>query len=177
MKHPKHKEVWLKSCGAKICQLVMTTKMIFFCRKSEIPAKRQKDITYSRILCVYWSKNKDPFCTRITMGGNLVSYPEDCGTPTADILIVKLLLNSVVSTNNAKFMTIDMKDFYLMTTMSRYEYFCMKIDLFPKDIISKYNLNDIVYADGNIFAKSDAECTASPKPGSLCRNSSKNASN
>jgi hypothetical protein len=44
------------------------------------------------------------------MGGNLVDYPDNCGTPTADLLTVKLLFNSIISTDNAKFMTIDIKD-------------------------------------------------------------------
>jgi hypothetical protein len=87
------------------------------------------------------------------MGGNLVNYPDNCGTPTADLLAIKLLFNSVISTNNAKFMTIDIKDFYLMTPMKCYEYFCMKINLFPQDIIDKYNLHDKVDADGNVFCE------------------------
>jgi hypothetical protein len=57
------------------------------------------------------------------MGGNLINYPGDCGTPTVGILTVKTLFNSIVSTPSAKFMTIDIKDFYLMTPMSHYEYF------------------------------------------------------
>ena len=52
------------------------------------------------------------------MGGNLVNYPDDCGTPNADLLTVKLLLNSIISTPNAKFMTIDLKDFYQLTPMN-----------------------------------------------------------
>jgi hypothetical protein len=52
------------------------------------------------------------------MGGNLVNYPYGCGTPTANLLTVKLMLNSIISTPNAKFMTIDLKDFYLNTPMS-----------------------------------------------------------
>ena len=63
------------------------------------------------------------------MGDNLINYPDNCGTPTADLLTVKLLLNSVISTDNAKFTTIDIKDFYLMMPMKRYEYFGMKLDL------------------------------------------------
>ncbi len=55
------------------------------------------------------------------MGGNLINYPGDCGTPTAYLLTVKLLLNSVISAENAKFMTIDIKDFYLMTPMKCYK--------------------------------------------------------
>jgi hypothetical protein len=55
------------------------------------------------------------------MGGNLINYPGDCGTPTADLLTVKLLFNSVISTPQAKFMCIDIKDFYLCTPMECYE--------------------------------------------------------
>jgi hypothetical protein len=74
------------------------------------------------------------------MGGNLVNYPGDCRTPTADLLTVKLLLNSVISTSNAKFMTLDLKDFYLVTPMICYEYFRMKLELFSQDIIDEYDL-------------------------------------
>jgi hypothetical protein len=56
---------------------------------------------------------KDKFWTRITMGGNLINYPGNCRTPTADLLTVKLLLNSIISTSNAKFITLNLKDFYL----------------------------------------------------------------
>ena len=50
-------------------------------------------------------------------------YPGDAGTPTADlVLTVKLLLNSIISTPNAKFMTMDNKDFYLNTLMARYHH-------------------------------------------------------
>jgi hypothetical protein len=62
-------------------------------------------------------REKDPYRTRITMGENLINYPDDCGTPTADLLTVKLMFNSVISMPNAKFMTIDIKDFYLMIPM------------------------------------------------------------
>ena len=72
---------------------------------------------------MYRDGKKDKYRTRITMGRNLVNYPGDWETPTANLLTVKLLLNSIISTPNAKFMTLDLKDFYLMTPMKRYEYF------------------------------------------------------
>ena len=87
------------------------------------------------------------------MGGNLINYPDDCGTPTADLLTVKLLFNSIISTPHAKFMTIDIKDFYLNTPMERHEYFRMKLDLFPPDIVEEYGLHDKVDADGNVFCE------------------------
>jgi hypothetical protein len=58
--------------------------------------------------------------------------------PTADLLMVKLMFNSVISMPNAKFMTIDIKDFYLMTPMEQYEHFRMKLEVFPPDIIEEY---------------------------------------
>ena len=45
------------------------------------------------------------------MDGNLINFPGDCRTPTLDLLTVKLMLNSLISTPNVKFMTIDIKDF------------------------------------------------------------------
>jgi hypothetical protein len=87
------------------------------------------------------------------MGGNLFNYPNDCGTPILDLLTVKLMLNSIVSTPNAKFMTIDLKDFYLLTPMSRYKFFRLKFELFPQDVINEYSLQNKVDADGNVFCE------------------------
>jgi hypothetical protein len=90
---------------------------------------------------------------RITMGGNIINYPGNCGTPTADLLTVKLLLNSIISTPNARFMTLDLKDFYLMTPMKRYEYFGMKLELFPQDIINLYHLQNKANHNGNVHCE------------------------
>ena len=153
MKHPKYKDVWTKSFGTEIRHLATTTETIFFIKKDEIPQERRGDKTYARIVCAYQEGKKDKYRTRMTMGGNLINYPDDCGTPTADLLIVKLLLNRVVSTPNSKFMTLDLKDFYLMTPMKRYEYFRMKIELFPQDIIDQYDLTNKVDHNGNVHCE------------------------
>jgi hypothetical protein len=87
------------------------------------------------------------------MGGNIINYPDNCRTPTADLLMVKLLFNSVISTPYAKFMCIDMIDFYLCTPMSRYKYFCMKLELFPDDIIKEYGLCNKVDTRGDIHCE------------------------
>ncbi len=86
------------------------TETIFFISKTDTPHNRRGNVTYGRIVCVYREGKKDKYHTRITMGGNLINYPGNCGTPTADLLTVKLLLNSIISTPNAKFMSIDIKD-------------------------------------------------------------------
>jgi hypothetical protein len=53
---------------------------------------------------------KDPHRTHITMGGNLIICPDNYGTLTVNLLSTKLMLNSIISTPNTKFMTINIKD-------------------------------------------------------------------
>ena len=96
MKHPKYKDIWTKSFGTEIRHLATTTETIFFVKKDKIPDDRKGNKTYARIVCVYCNGKKDKYRTRITIGGNLVNYPGDCGTPTANLLTVKLLLNSII---------------------------------------------------------------------------------
>ena len=54
------------------------------------------------------------------------------------MLVAKLLFNSVVFTRNAKFMTMDISKFYLMTPLKRPEYIFISIKDIPYDIINKY---------------------------------------
>jgi hypothetical protein len=54
------------------------------------------------------------------------------------MLVAKLLFNSVVSTAGAKFMTMDISNFYLMTPLKRPEYIRMKMADIPEEIINEY---------------------------------------
>ena len=77
----------------------------------------------------------------------------DCGTPTASMLTIKLLLTSIISTPGAKFMVIDSKDFYLNTPLDKLEFLRMKLSYFPDDAIEHYKLKDKVDTKGNVYAK------------------------
>ena len=57
--------------------------------------------------------------TRFTVGGDRIDYPGEVATPTADMLVDKILFNIVISTKGARFMTIDISNFYLMTPLKR----------------------------------------------------------
>ena len=54
----------------------------------------------------------------------------------------KILLNSVLSTKNAKFMTLDIKNMYLQTDLDKYEYLRLPQALLTPEIIDIYNLLD-----------------------------------
>jgi hypothetical protein len=70
--------------------------------------------------------------------------------PTADLLTVKLLINSVILTQGARFFTMDIKNFYLCTPMSRYEYMQLKLSDMPEDVITHYKLLNITTPDGYV---------------------------
>ncbi len=92
---------------------------IFFIPWHKVPKERAKDVTYGLITClVRPKKTEEPNRTRLVAGGNRVHYPFDAGTLTANLLTVKLLINSGISTPGARFFTMDIKNFYLCTPMS-----------------------------------------------------------
>ena len=97
-------------------------------------------------------KKNEPHRIRATLGGNLIHYPNDVGTPTADLLLIKVFLNSVISTNGAKFATADLSNFYLMTPLKRPEYGRVKITDIPDEIINEYKLNEKAI-DGWVYFK------------------------
>jgi hypothetical protein len=150
------KSIWKGDIG-RLAQgqkgIVEGTNAIFFKSMDEVPPERRKDITYARICANYRPEKADPNRIRITLGGNLVNYPGDVGTRTADMLTVKLLFNSMISTPGAKFMSLDISNFYLMAPMTRYEYVRMNLDDFRKDIIEEYKLREIATKDGTVIAE------------------------
>ncbi len=169
MKHPKYKDTWTSSFSKEIRRLATTTETIFFMSKHDIPKEHQGDATYGRILCVYHEGKKDKHCTKITMGGNLINYPGNCGTPTANLLTARILLNSIISTPNAHFMSIDIKDFYVKTPMARYKYFHMKLELFPKDVIQYYDIRNKVDANGNVHCEVQCGMYGLPQAGIIAQ--------
>ena len=70
-----------------------------------------KYVTYRKLVCDVCPAEADPNRTRITVGGGIIYYPVDYRMPTAYIMLVEMLVNSVISTIGAKFMTGDIKNF------------------------------------------------------------------
>ena len=131
----------------------MVTDTIVFIARDEIPFARLKDVTYGCVCVNYCPEKDDPNCTHLTVGSDRVNFPGDCGMPTVDMVTVKLHLNSVISTKGGCYCTIDLKDFYLMTPMTRLEYMHMKIKDLPKDFVIMYNLADKATSDGFVYIK------------------------
>jgi hypothetical protein len=102
-------------------------------------------------------------------GGDRVHYPGGAGTPTADLLTVKLLINSIISTAGAKFMTMDIKDFYLNTPMARYEYMRLRIADMPDNVIEHYNLRDKATPNGYVYCEIQKGMYGLPQAGIIAQ--------
>ena len=76
-----------------------------------IPQDRLKYVTYGKFIYYVRPTKAEPNRTILTFGGYRIKYPGDYGMPTSDMLLVKMLVNSVISTTGAKFMTADINIF------------------------------------------------------------------
>jgi hypothetical protein len=180
MKHllvnPKYKEVWGQLYTTELGRLAQGipgvskgTDTIVFIRRNKVPIDQIKDITYGCVCVNYRPEKDDPNRTCLTVGGNRVNYSGDCGMPTDDMVMVKLHLNSVISTKRARYCTIDLKDFYLMTPMTCPEFMRMKIKALPAKIIKLSKLNNKATSDGFIYIKIQKGMYGLPQAGILAQ--------
>ena len=80
---------------------------------------------------------------RLVVGGDHLIYDNETAAPAANLLEAKLIFNSTISTSNARFLTMDIEDFFLSSTMPNPEYIRMRISEIQDDIIIKYNMRTI----------------------------------
>ncbi len=116
-----------------------------FIHRTKIPNGRKA--TYLKIVLADKPHKAIQECVRATVGGDCVNYPGETSTKTSDLVMVKLLLNSTISTPGTCWMSNDIKDFYLKTPMGRYEYMRIQYDQIPDTIKRQYNLDGKVFYD------------------------------
>ena len=160
-KDEEMQEVWTTAFGKEWGSLAqgdnktgaIGTNSLFVMTHDEIKQiPKDRTITYGRIVVDYRSQKADPNRVRITAGGNLIDYPGELTTRSADLTTSKILWNSVLSTKRARYMCLDIKNFYLCAPLERYEYMRMKLTDFPDHIVQQYDLarkakNGFVYIE------------------------------
>ena len=130
----------------------------------QIPCDRT--VTYARIIVDYRPQNDDPNRVHITVGRNLINYPGELTTRTADLTTAKILWNSTISTPGARFACADIENMYLQTPMDRYEYMRIKANLIPNVFKDTYNLWDKLYND-HVYMEIRRGCYGLPQAGIL----------
>lgn len=149
---------WEESCCEEVGRLAQGyppsipqgTNTMHFIRFDQIPAGRKA--TYLRLVVSDRPMKANPRRVRFTVGGDRVDYPGEVSTKTADLTTAKILFNHVLSTPNAKFMGIDIKDFYLNNPMDRYEYMRVPINQIPPKIMELYNLQPLIH-NGAVYVE------------------------
>ena len=153
--HPKYKKTWTKSAANEFGRLaqgirdIKGTDTIFFITKNQVP--KHKKVSYARFVCELRPLKQEQERTRITVGGDRLDYNGPTTTETADITTSKILFNSTISTPGAKFMGIDIKNFYLGTPMKEYEYIKIHLSKIPDEIIEKYELKSKADEEGFVY--------------------------
>jgi len=125
---------------------------MFFIPASTIP--QGKKATYLCIVCAHQPEKEVLHHVRWTVGGDWMDYDGNVSTKTADLVITKLLFNSVISMPNACCMMGDLKDFNLGTPMQLQDYAYMQIPVgvIPPDIMEHYQLHPLVH-NGYVYFK------------------------
>jgi hypothetical protein len=161
LRHPKYKESWTKFAANEFGQLaqglkdnrVKGTNTIKFIHKDQVPNNRKKDVMYRSFDCDFEPNKEEKEHTRLMAGGDRINYPGNCDTPTADMILFNILVNSILSTPNAKCIMMDIKDFYLRTPMKRLEYMRLEITDIPDEIIQEYKLMSVHTQDEYIYCE------------------------
>jgi hypothetical protein len=150
------KDIWITALAndlGRLAQGIGTrkpsgTNTIFFVKREAVPNDRK--VTYGRLVSSLRPTKAETHRVRVTVGGDKLDYPGLTTTQCASLTTTKCHLNSVLSTPNAKYVVLDIKDFYYGTQMQRYEYMKLPIKLIPQEVIDQYNLLDLV-SDGYIY--------------------------
>jgi hypothetical protein len=125
-------------------------------------------VTYGRFVVDIRPNKTETHRFRLTVVGNLIQYPGDVSTRSADLTTSKCLWNSAISTEVTKYMCLDVKNFYLGTPMDSFEYMIIPIKLIPQEIIAEYNLLSLV-SDGNVYIEVKKGMYGLPQAGILTK--------
>ena len=150
IKDERHKETWNRAGANEYGRLfqgvgknedgtqrVKGTNTCHWIPRSKVP--RGKKVTYARTVVDIRPEKEDPNRVRITAGGDCLEYYGETSTETASIETAKILINSVLSTKNARFMSIDISNFYIQTDLKDFQYIRFHISMIPQEIIDEYD--------------------------------------
>ena len=94
-------------------QHVEGTNTFLLIKFADIPQDRRHEICHSMVVCKVKPHKEEPNRTCITATDSQINYPGDVGTPTGSLDLVKIIINSVLLRRNARFVSFDLKNFYL----------------------------------------------------------------
>ena len=109
------------------------------------------------MVCDYRPLKSEPWRVRLTIGRDKLDYFEETASPAANLLETKLLINSTISDvhKGAKFLVIDIKDFFLLSHLppDQREYMRIHSKYFDAEFRKLYNIDPIIVKDGYVYCE------------------------
>jgi hypothetical protein len=123
-----------------ISEQISGNNTMFFIFPNQVPAGRK--VTYAQFVCTMRPGKTEQWRIRMTVGGNLLDAYQDVRSPAVGLIDTKLHWNSVISDahRGARYCTADLKDFFLVSDMTIYQYMRIHRKYIPQDIQEQYQL-------------------------------------
>ena len=151
--------VWGKSLSNELGRLTQGIRNIVgngameFIKISEVP--KGKKVAYSNMVCDYRPTKEEKYRVRLTVGGDVLDYYGNAASPAASLIETKLLINSTISDacDGARFLTLDIRDFFLQSFLKEPEYLRIHSRYFLDDIRRQYDIDNLIAPDGYVYCK------------------------
>jgi hypothetical protein len=96
----QYKDLMKDPIFGPLFEIGLSNELDFFIDLHNIPKDRK--ITYGKFVCDFKPNKTEKHQVRLTIGGDRLDYSGDTATSTADITTFKMLINSTLSTKEAK---------------------------------------------------------------------------
>lgn len=160
LQNPGTTATWSKSASNEYGRLldgnqygIKGTKTMQMIHPAKIPTT--KKITYATMVCDYRPLKSEKHRCRLVVGGDKLPYTADAAAPAANLLETKLLLNSTISQPTARFMSIDISNFFLSSTIPEPEFMKIHWSDIPEDILTRYNATNYMDTNNYIYFQID----------------------
>ena len=127
-----------QNCPAS--ERIAGTGTIFFVKKTDVPANRH--VSYANYVCNIRPQKTETHRVRMTAGGDRLDYPGDASSPAVSILDAH---------KGARYFGIDLKNFYLGTPMTNYQYISVLQKMIPKEVWDDPRYTIHISADGFVY--------------------------
>ena len=126
---------------------------INFIHKNAIP--KNKKVTYANLVCDFRPHKEEKHRVRLTLGGDKLEYYGETASPAANLLETKILINIVISDSKkgARFASLDIKDFFLQSTLPEKEYLRIHERYFSPYFRQLYKLQNKINKDGYVYCE------------------------
>ena len=158
LQNPETTQIWSRSSSNEFGRLMdgniygtEGTNTMAMVPPTDVP--KDKKVTYAYVVCDYQPLKKMPYRCWLVVEGDKLPYASDSTAPVANLRESKILFNSTISQKTAKFMTIDISNFFLSSRMTNPEFMKIHCNDIPEDIHIKYNSTNYMDNNGYIYFK------------------------